>query len=64
MGNNKFSSEFKGKVILITGSEGKLGKAIKKTYLDRGARIYGIDIKKSNQKKKYSLSLSFKFLYE
>ena len=58
MGNNKFSSEFKGKVILITGSEGKLGKAIKKTYLDRGARIYGIDIKKSNQKNIFKTDIS------
>jgi len=47
MKNKKISSEFNNKIILLTGSEGKLGSEIKKTYLELGAKVYGIDIKKS-----------------
>jgi len=47
MRNNKLKSEFNDKIILLTGCEGKLGKAIKNAYNELGAKVYGIDIKKS-----------------
>ena len=58
MRNNKLKSEFNDKIILLTGCEGKLGKAIKKVYNDLGAKVYGIDIKKSGLKNIYKADIS------
>ena len=36
---------FRNKVIIITGSEGKLGSKISDLYLNLGSKVYGIDLK-------------------
>ena len=46
------------KVILLTGSEGKLGKEIKKTFIDMKARVYGIDVKKNSNEKIFKSDIS------
>lgn len=58
MENNKLQSEFHNKIILLTGSEGKLGKIIKKTFLNLGAKVYGIDVKKSKKKNIFRADIS------
>ena len=42
--------DFSNKVVFITGSEGKLGRSLKKTFTDLGAKVYGLDRKKSPSK--------------
>jgi NAD(P)-dependent dehydrogenase (short-subunit alcohol dehydrogenase family) len=49
---------FTNKVILLTGSEGKLGKEIKKTFIDMGAKVYGIDIKKNSKYENFKANIS------
>ena len=45
---------FKNKIILITGSSGLIGKTICRAFLNCGAIVYGIDIKKCKlQNKRY-----------
>jgi len=43
--NNLFN--FEKKIILITGSSGQLGTAFSKLFLGLGAKVYGIDVKKT-----------------
>ena len=46
---NKFLN-FKNMVVLITGSNGIIGKELCKLYLDLGADVFGIDNKKNSLK--------------
>ena len=50
--------DFSNKVVLITGSEGKLGKSIKKTFIDLGAKVYGLDCKKGTSKNIFKADIS------
>jgi 3-oxoacyl-[acyl-carrier protein] reductase len=58
MKDKNYSSEFYNKVILLTGSEGKLGKEIKKKYFELGAKVYGVDIKKNSDSKIFKADIS------
>lgn len=42
---------FKKKVIIITGNEGKIGKKIENFFLSLGSKVYGIDLKKNIKSK-------------
>ena len=41
---------FRNKVVLITGSEGKIGSKISDLYLNLNSKVYGIDLKSKNKK--------------
>ena len=58
MKNIKKIFDFSKKVVLITGSEGKLGKALKKTFSELGANVYGIDKKKGDNKNIFKVDIS------
>ena len=58
MRNKNYSLEFNNKIVLLTGCEGKLGKEIKKKYFELGAKVYGIDIKKSSNRKIFKADIS------
>jgi NAD(P)-dependent dehydrogenase (short-subunit alcohol dehydrogenase family) len=58
MKNKNLFFNFKNKVVLITGSEGKLGSEIKKTFTDLGAKVYGIDINKKSKNKFFRVNIS------
>ena len=47
---------FQKKNILITGSNGQIGKALVKLFLENGAYVYGIDktINQKNKKKNFT----------
>ena len=47
--NIKSLFNFNNKIILITGSEGQIGSAITKLFLNLGSTVYGIDKKKKNK---------------
>ena len=51
----KLLFNLKDKVIILTGSEGKIGKYLKKNLENLGAKVYCIDIKKI-KKKRYFIS--------
>jgi NAD(P)-dependent dehydrogenase (short-subunit alcohol dehydrogenase family) len=40
---------FRNKVVIITGSEGKLGSKISDLYINLGSKVYGIDLKSKNK---------------
>ncbi len=42
---------YKKKVAVITGNEGKIGKKIENLFLSLGCKVYGIDLKKNNKSK-------------
>ncbi len=44
---------FKNKVVLITGSDGKIGSKISQFYINLNSRVYGIDLKSKNKKKNF-----------
>ena len=50
--------DFSNKVVFITGSEGKLGRSLKKTFTDLGAKVYGLDRKKSPSKNIFKADIS------
>ena len=54
----KKNFDFTNKVVLITGSEGKLGKSLKKTFIDLGAKVYGLDQKKGSGKNIFKVDIS------
>ena len=58
MKNKNYSLEFNNKIVLLTGCEGKLGTEIKKKYFELGAKVYGIDIKKSSNSKIFKADIS------
>ena len=58
MKNKNLFFNFKNKVILLTGSEGKLGSEIKKNFIDLGAKVYGIDINKKSKNKIFRANIS------
>ena len=38
-------SDFNGKIVVVTGAAGNLGRAVVKAFLDRGATVFGFDHK-------------------
>jgi len=48
---------FNNKTILITGSEGKFGKYLKKSLQELGGTVYGIDKKNNESKKIFKVNL-------
>ena len=38
-------TEFNGKIVVVTGAAGNLGRAVVKAFLDRGAIVFGLDHK-------------------
>jgi len=43
---------YKNKVVLITGCNGQIGQSLVDLFLNLNAKVYGVDLKKSNIKKK------------
>lgn len=64
MTKQKFLKDFnfKNKKVLILGGQGLIGKDIVKTFLQLGAKVRVIDIKKNNQKISKKKTLSHKHL--
>ena len=44
--------DYKNKVVLITGCNGQVGQSLVKLFLSLDAKVYGIDLKENNVKKK------------
>ena len=63
MNKNKFlkNFNFKKKKVLILGGLGLIGKDIVNTYLQLGAKVRVIDIKRDN-KHNHNSSISYKYL--
>ena len=51
--------DYKNKVVLITGCNGQVGQSLVKLFLSLDAKVYGIDLKENNVKKK-----KFKYIKE
>ena len=43
---------YKNKIVLITGSNGQVGKSLVKLFLDLGSIVYGLDIASNQIKEK------------
>jgi len=48
---------FSGQIVFVTGSSGQIGTAISKLFLNLGAKVYGLDVKRKKIKHK-----NFKFI--
>jgi len=49
--------DLKNKIIVVTGSEGKIGSYLTKNLEIMGAKVYGIDLKKKNNKKYFKANV-------
>lgn len=45
--------DFNDRVVLVTGAAGNLGRAVAKTFADRGARLVLLDLKRENLEKSF-----------